>query len=66
MELSSRRTSSSSLLGILFCLLFLIRLSFADDASYDGDSPKYPGCDHPYNLVNCKSEYLFLDFVQLL
>uniref|UniRef100_A0A6N2MY57 PA domain-containing protein n=1 Tax=Salix viminalis TaxID=40686 RepID=A0A6N2MY57_SALVM len=24
-------------------------------ASHDGDSPKFPGCDHPYNLVKVKN-----------
>ncbi|KAJ8755401.1 hypothetical protein K2173_019199 [Erythroxylum novogranatense] len=42
-------------LGALFCALFLIRLAIADDASYDDDTPKLPGCDHEYNLVKVQT-----------
>uniref|UniRef100_A0A2P2ILY0 Signal peptide peptidase-like 3 isoform X2 n=1 Tax=Rhizophora mucronata TaxID=61149 RepID=A0A2P2ILY0_RHIMU len=50
------RSRSKLHLGPLFCLLFLIGLSFAaDDTSYDDDSPKYPGCDHPYKLVKVEN-----------
>ncbi|KAJ7008652.1 hypothetical protein NC653_007343 [Populus alba x Populus x berolinensis] len=53
---SRRRRRSCSLHAILlFCFLFLIGLSFAEEASHDGDSPKFPGCDHPYNLVKVKN-----------
>ncbi|KAF9688316.1 hypothetical protein SADUNF_Sadunf02G0184800 [Salix dunnii] len=56
MDFPSRRRRSRSLHAILlFCLLFLIGLSFAEEASHDGDSPKFPGCDHPYNLVKVKN-----------
>ncbi|XP_015581181.1 signal peptide peptidase-like 3 [Ricinus communis] len=41
----------SRTLLFLLCLLFLIGFSFANDASHDDDSPKSPGCDHPYKLV---------------
>ncbi|KAL9397610.1 hypothetical protein Peur_011863 [Populus x canadensis] len=53
---SRRRRRSCSLHAILlFSFLFLIGLSFAEEASHDGDSPKFPGCDHPYNLVKVKN-----------
>ncbi|KAJ6686932.1 SIGNAL PEPTIDE PEPTIDASE [Salix purpurea] len=56
MDFPSKRRRSRSLHAILlFCLLFLIGLSFAEEASHDGDSPKFPGCDHPYNLVKVKN-----------
>ncbi|KAJ6674727.1 SIGNAL PEPTIDE PEPTIDASE-LIKE 5 [Salix viminalis] len=53
MAFSSRR--SRSLHTIVFCIFFLTSLSFAEEASHDGDSPKFPGCDHPYNLVKVKN-----------
>ncbi|KAJ6334167.1 hypothetical protein OIU78_011136, partial [Salix suchowensis] len=56
MDFPSKRRRSRSLHAILlFCLLFPIGLSFAEEASHDGDSPKFPGCDHPYNLVKVKN-----------
>ncbi|KAF2322258.1 hypothetical protein GH714_009605 [Hevea brasiliensis] len=50
MAISSR---GLSVLGVLFffSFFFLIVLSFADDVSYDDDSPKSPGCDRAYKLV---------------
>ncbi|CAK7348938.1 unnamed protein product [Dovyalis caffra] len=53
MAFAARR--SLSLRTILFCIFFLIGFSFAEEASHDGDSPKFPGCDHPYNLVKVKN-----------
>ncbi|KAJ6880314.1 hypothetical protein NC652_033600 [Populus alba x Populus x berolinensis] len=53
MAFPSRR--SRSLHTIFFCIFFLIGLSFAEEASHDGDSPKFPACDHPYNLVKVKN-----------
>ncbi|KAG5231935.1 signal peptide peptidase [Salix suchowensis] len=53
MAFSSRRIRS--LHTIVFCIFFLTSLSFAEEASHDGDSPKFPGCDHPYNLVKVKN-----------
>ncbi|XP_068645165.1 signal peptide peptidase-like 2 [Aristolochia californica] len=40
---------------LLLLLLFLFRLSYADDVSRDDDSPKTPGCSNNFELVKVKN-----------
>ncbi|KDP42881.1 hypothetical protein JCGZ_23823 [Jatropha curcas] len=49
-------SSPTRSLLLFFCFfLFVIRLSYADDASHDGDSPKSPGCALPFKLVKVEN-----------
>lgn len=56
MAFFSSPTTTPTLLLLFFCFLFfLIGLSFADDASHDDDSPKFPGCTNSFKLVKVEN-----------